>query len=91
MKTENTTGQTETTNVINEPCNNCWEPRHLGTVREIFDSSYDEEIDTCFFDLELYNGDMVTIGLKASQIKEIGLFHKKEMANMTYVKHLMRN
>jgi len=58
-------------------------------VREIYESEYDEEMNTYKFTILSYSGDMISIGLKESQIKEMGLFVRKEQAEQLYFKHII--
>jgi hypothetical protein len=84
-----TTGQTENIVTQETDCNEC-NIRNMGTIEDIWDSHYDEEMETCHFTVTFYNGETQTIGLTPRHIKEMLLFLKKEEAEQLYFKHLIR-
>jgi rhamnogalacturonyl hydrolase YesR len=58
-------------------------------VERIYESDYDEEMNTYKFIIQSYAGDFIEIGLKEQQIKEMGLFVRREQAEQQYLKHIM--
>lgn len=84
-----TTGQTETNVTEQQECLEC-RIRNMGTIEDIWDSDYDQEMETCHFTVGFYNGEAMTIGITPRHIKEMMLFLRKEEAEQTYFKHLVK-
>lgn len=60
-------------------------------IQDIFDETYDEEMEVYIFDFYSYSGQLFSLRLRKKDIERFNLFMRKEDAHQKYFKHLIKN
>lgn len=60
-------------------------------IENIFDETYDEEMEVYIFDFFSYSGQQFSLRLRKKDIERFNLFMRKEDAHQKYFKHLIRD